>query len=86
MVVPGYDFEIKDGYGLFVLSNQGSIFSCIGSGIITLSVPLSIGWNMIGWYHDYNTTASSLAGNISGCQMVSWFDSDKSDFQDTFCG
>ncbi len=29
---------------------------------------------MIGWYHDYNTTASSLAGNITGCQMVSWFD------------
>jgi hypothetical protein len=72
--IPESDFDIKDGYGLFVLTNQGSIFSCTGSRIVIVFVSLSIGWNMIGWYHDYNTSASSLAGNISGCQMVSWFD------------
>lgn len=38
------------------------------------SIPLYVGWNLIGWYHDYDTTASSLAGNISGCEMVSKFD------------
>jgi PKD repeat protein len=72
--VPGYDFDIKDGFGLFILLNQSNNLNIIGVRIINVTVPLSVGWNMIGWYHDYDTTAGSLAGNISGCQMVSWFD------------
>ena len=41
----------------------------------SVSVPLYVGWNLIGWHQIYNTTASSLADNISGCELISWFDS-----------
>jgi hypothetical protein len=34
-------------------------------------VPLYIGWNLIGWYHDYETTAHNLSDNITGCLSVS---------------
>jgi hypothetical protein len=51
-----------------------------------MEMTLNIGWNLIGWYHDYNTTASGLAGNISGCQMVSWFDSENQTFKTYIVG
>ena len=35
-------------------------------------IVLSVGWNMIGC--TYDTTASSLAEDINGCEMVSCFD------------
>jgi len=41
---------------------------------------LNIGWNNIGWYHDYDTTASSLHENITGCQFISMFDSTAQSF------
>jgi hypothetical protein len=84
--VPGYDFQIRDGYGLFILVDQSSNLFISGVGIVNVSVPLSVGWNMIGWYHDYETMASSLAGNISGCQMVSWFDSVNQTFKTHIVG
>jgi len=37
----------------------------------TISIFLYESWNLIGWYQDYNTTASSLADNITGCTSVS---------------
>ncbi|PNX49825.1 MAG: hypothetical protein BV457_00360 [Thermoplasmata archaeon M9B1D] len=41
--------------------------------IISMEMPLNIGFNLIGWYHGYNTTASSLYENISGClSIVKW--------------
>jgi len=84
--VPLYDFEIHGGYGLFVLVDQSSLFCVFGLPIFDVSVPLSIGWNMIGWYHDYNTTASSLAENITGCEMVSWFDAENQTFKTHIVG
>ena len=38
-------------------------------------IQLKIGWNLLGWYHDYDTTASSLSENISGCVSVSMWNS-----------
>jgi hypothetical protein len=35
---------------------------------------------MIGWYHEYDTMASSIGGDITNCTMVSWFDA----MNDTF--
>jgi len=71
---PGFDFPVVDGYGYFVLVDQNSTLSMSGYRIDSVSVPLSIGWNMIGWYHSSDTTASSLSENVTGCIMVSWFD------------
>jgi hypothetical protein len=84
--VPLYDFEINGRYGLFVLVGQSSLFSVYGTIVDSISVPLFIGWNMIGWYHDDNTTASSLSENISGCEMVSWFDAENQTFKTHIVG
>jgi len=31
--------------------------------------------NLIGWYHNWNTTASSILENVSGCSSVIKWDS-----------
>ena len=41
---------------------------------------INAGWNVIGWFHDYDTNASSLADNITGCQFISMFDSNSQSF------
>jgi hypothetical protein len=66
--------------------NQMDNLIIMGDRINTVSVPLSVGWNMIGWYHEYDTSAGSVAGNISGCQMVSWFDSENQTFKTYIVG
>jgi len=71
---PGFDFPVVDGYGYFVLVDEESMLSLSGYRIDSVSVPLEVGWNMIGWYHSSDTTASSLSENITGSIMVSWFD------------
>jgi len=70
----GYDFVIQQGHGYFVYVTTDSDFSVYGEPCISVSVPLFNGWNMIGWYQDYNTISSSLMENISGCNMISWYD------------
>jgi hypothetical protein len=69
--VPPSDFKIQDGCGYFVDVNQTSLLDVNGSNISDFNVSLLIGWNLIGWYHEYNTTASSIAENITGCLSVS---------------
>jgi hypothetical protein len=81
-----FNFPLVDGYGYFVLVDRSSTLSVSGSRIESVSVPLSVGWNMIGWYHSDNTMASSLGGNISGCEMISWFDSVNQTFKTYIVG
>lgn len=71
--VPVYNFSITNGYGVFVYVNQSSNYTFSGDPITNVSVPLYVGYNMIGWYHPASTTASSLADNITGCTIVSSF-------------
>jgi len=74
---PSADFAIVDGVSYFVVVDEPSIYFASGSLIGGVSVPLSAngsGWNMIGWYHDYDTTASGIASGISNCSIVSMFD------------
>jgi len=35
---------------------------------------------MIGWYHDYDTTAESLGASIDGCTVVCMFDASTQTF------
>jgi hypothetical protein len=45
----------------------------VGLPLTDVNVSLKTGWNLIGWYHNQNTTASSIAENISGClSVVKW--------------
>jgi hypothetical protein len=71
---PASDFAIADGYGYMLYTTEASMLSLSGLPITSVSVPIYAGWNVIGWYHDYNTTASSICENISGCQFISKFD------------
>ena len=69
--VPPSDFPLKEGYGYFVDVDVNSSLQVSGPVISSVSVPLEIGWNLIGWYDENETTASSLAENITGCLSVS---------------
>ena len=82
----GFDYPIINGHGYFILVNESSTFQATGYLISSVSIPLNVGWNAIGWYHDYNTTASSLGENISGCEIVSKFDCVNQIFQSYICG
>jgi len=84
--VPGYDFPLLGGWGYFVYVNVNSTFTVVGAPIMNVSVPLEVDWNMIGWYHDYNTTASSIAENITGCELVSWFDAENQTYRTHIAG
>jgi len=70
-----FDFPLCDGCGYFVDAEQSDILSLSGMLIPSVTVPLKIGWNLIGWNQDIMTTASGLAGNITGCLSVSRWDS-----------
>jgi len=83
---PGFNFQIKDGHGYFIVVNQSSIFSLSGYQLSTISIPLHIGWNLIGWNQIYDTTASSLAENITSCELVSWFDSSNQTYRSYIVG
>ena len=72
--VPWDDFSIEDGVGYYVYLTDDTVFTTTGPPISSASVNLSPGWNMIGWYHDYDTTAESLGENISGCTVLCMFD------------
>ncbi len=68
---PSFDFPIKDGCGYFVDMINSDTLYVLGYPINSVNVPLKVGWNLLGWYHDYKTTASSLSENITGCTTVS---------------
>ena len=75
-----FDFAIEDGVGYFVYVTNASIFTIAGREIETVSVPLHIGWNLIGWFRN-ETTASSLAENISGCNIVAKWNASSQQFE-----
>jgi hypothetical protein len=72
---PTFDFIIEPGCGYFVDVYQQDLLTLVGTGVISVNIPLEIGWNLLGWYHDYDTTAISLSENITGCTSVSMWNS-----------
>ncbi len=68
---PSFDFLLKEGHGYFVDVDQASICTFTGLPVISVNVSLKTGWNMIGWYHELNTSASDLAAQITECSSVS---------------
>jgi len=68
---PTFNFVLEPGCGYFVDMTGSDTLSVFGYPITSVNIPLKVGWNLLGWYHDYNTTASSLSGNITGCTSVS---------------
>ena len=78
--IPHNDFPILDGCGYYVYTTTDSIFTVSGLPIETVNVPLSNGWNLIGWYHNYSTTAESLGQSIAGCTTVTMFNAEDQTF------
>ena len=72
---PAFDFPISPGMGLFVDADDAGTLLLSGDAPVGVVVDLSIGWNLIGWYHEDSTMSSSLAENISGCISVNRWDS-----------
>jgi hypothetical protein len=75
-----FDFALEPGYGYFVETNQNDTILVNGSMIDTINISLGVSWNLIGWYHEENTTASSLADNITGCLSISKWDPDSQSY------
>jgi PKD repeat protein len=68
---PTFDFPIMGGHGYFIDMTDSDTLSISGHPINSVNIPLKVGWNLLGWYHEYDTTASSLSENITGCTTVS---------------
>jgi len=83
---PGFDFLMKDGCGYFVDTGVSSVCAMVGLPLFGVNVPLKVGWNLIGWYHEVDTTASSLADNITGSLSVSRWDSVNQTYQTFIVG
>jgi len=74
---PSADFAIENGYSYFIVTKINSSLSISGMTITSVNISLYVnntGWNMIGWYQNYSTTASGLASGISNCSIVSIFE------------
>jgi hypothetical protein len=85
---PTFNFELLDGYGYFVdiMNLNPQSLRTVGSLLSTVNIQLEIGWNLIGWYHDYDTLASNIAANITGCLSVSAWDSINQTYQTYIVG
>jgi len=79
---PEDDYPIEDGRSYFVYVNTNSLLQVSGSPVGSVSVPLGIGWNMLGWNKDDYTMASSLGENITGCTQVSYWNNTLDAYQD----
>ena len=83
---PSFDYALTPGRGYFVETNQDSVITITGNMILNVNIPIKVGWNMIGWYHDYDTPASSIAENITGCLSINRWDKDEQRYYPYFPG
>ena len=81
-----FNFDIEPAYSYFILTNESCNLSFEFKPISNISIPILEGWNTLGWYHQDNTMASHLSENISGCEMVSRFNSSGQTYDTYFVG
>ncbi|PNX51016.1 MAG: hypothetical protein BV456_04690, partial [Thermoplasmata archaeon M8B2D] len=67
---PAFDFPLLPGHGYFVEMNTYNNLFNIGYPVTSVNISLKVGVNLIGWYHNQNTTASSILENISNCSSI----------------
>ena len=82
LYAPGapYNFAIENGVGYLVSVEYDTNVEFMGIPLQSVSVPLHIGWNMLGWFKEENTTTSSLLTNITGCNIVLLWNASIADF------
>jgi len=70
---PAFDFPLVPGCGYFVEMSSTGMLIMADSPVTNVNVSLKVGVNLIGWYHNQNTTASSILENISNClSIIKW--------------
>ena len=78
---PPYNFNISDGYGYFIWVNQPNYVTFSDLTINSVSIPLYIGYNLIGWFQEYNTTAGDLLAAIPGAVTICSFDAENQEYK-----
>jgi len=78
--VPHDDFFIMDGIGYFVYLDTGTYCGGMDSVLPPVNVSIYSDWNIVGWYHGYNTTAELLGQAINGTTVVIMFNSTSQTF------
>ena len=66
----GQDFIIEPGHGYLIHVYEDTQFSITGVIIDNLTLPITMGWNLVGWIHDIDTTAEQFGATIPGCDAV----------------
>ncbi len=82
---PEFDFDIEDGIGYFIYVKNDTIFSISRNPIANVSIPLHIGWNLIGWFNN-STKASLLGQSITNCSIVSKWNASLQQYQSYLVG
>jgi len=76
----GQDFLIKPGHGYLIHVYEDTQFSITGVTTETLTIPITTGWNLVGWIHDADTTAEEFGATIPGCDVVAKWDPSIQDY------
>jgi len=76
----GQDFTITPGYGYLIHAYENTQFSITGTLIEDLTLPLTMGWNLIGWIHESSTTAEQFGATITGCDAVAKWKPETQDY------
>jgi hypothetical protein len=66
--------------GYFIRVSGDTMVSCEGLSIPSVNVTVYEGWNTLGWYYGYPSSARSLAGNVSA-SLVLMFNATTQDFE-----
>ena len=74
--IPWDNFQIENGDGYQVYVTGDTQFTVNGYPIENISIPICTGWNMIGWFQDYDISAESLGENIDGCTVICKFNAE----------
>ena len=74
MGIPYNDFPILDGVGYFIYVTGASTLATPGPSITSVNVPIYAQWNIIGWYDETATNASSLGNALHNCTTICMYD------------
>jgi aminopeptidase YwaD len=70
MGIPYNEFPIQDGVGYFVYVTSDSYLNVTGPSIASVNISLYTQWNLIGWYKETSTIASSLGAALHDCTTI----------------
>jgi len=77
---PWDDFPIENGIGYYVYTIGNTNFTVTGELMYSVVNTLYPGWNMLGWFHPFNTTAEKLGRLIENCSVVIIFETKNQTF------